>query len=77
MPFVGTFHTISKAFRPIVVIFAIRRHLPLVGIFAIRRHLPLVGIMSNTNRSKQINKLFDLDLKSHFNTKQYSTLFDF
>ena len=35
------------------------------------------GYMSNTNRSKQINKNFDLDLKSHFNTKQYSTLFDF
>ena len=35
------------------------------------------GIMSNINRSREKNKLFDLDQKSHFNTKQYSTLFDF
>ena len=35
------------------------------------------GIMSNTNKSKQINELFDLDLKSHSKTKQYSTFFDF
>ena len=45
--------------------------------FAIGRYLPLVGIMSNTNRSKQINTLFDFRLKSHLNTKQYLTLFNF
>ena len=35
------------------------------------------GSMSNTNRSIEKNKLFDFDLKSHFNKKQYSTLFHF